>query len=74
VSPRATVSDAYTDQQVLGIEFGVFYYHIEIASLVEDPGVNQLILRLDLGPPLVLLEQSTVGVFRLRVLVEILHV
>src|SRR5215831_3478335 len=71
---RATVTDADADEYVFCLDLGVLNHHIEIAPLVEDTGVDQLILHEEFAPPAVLLDQLTVRVFRLRILIEILHV
>src|SRR5262245_49303499 len=68
---RAAIAEAEADEDVFRLELGVLHHHVEIAPLVEDPGVDQLILHLAFAPPPVLLDQLMVRVCRLRVLIEI---
>ena len=57
-----------------GAGFGIFDEHIEVAIVIEDAGVHQFILRSSLPLRLFSSTSSRVGKFRLRILVEILHV
>ena len=54
--------------------FRVLHEHVEIAVPIEDARVDQLKLRVRLGPPAVFLDQARVGKFRLRIFVQHLHV
>ncbi|HEY4595109.1 MAG TPA: hypothetical protein VIJ02_01815 [Thermoanaerobaculia bacterium] len=60
------------DQDVLGIGFRVFGEDVEIAALVEDPGVEDLEFRLVLAPAV--MDERAVGKLPLGVLVERLGV
>ena len=62
------------DEDVFGAAFGVFHEDVEVPVLVEDAGVEQLVLHLLAGAAAIRLDQVAVRVGRLRVLVEILHV
>ena len=61
-------------RDVLGVGLGELDEHVPVAVLVEDAGVEQLVLELGLRAAPVLRHQLSVGVLRLRVLVEHLHV
>ena len=71
---RAAVRDRDLDQNVFGVGFGIFDEHIEVAVVVEDASVEQFEFRLVLAAPPIFLHQLSVGKFRLRILVQILHV
>ena len=62
------------DRQVLRIGFGVLDEDVEVAIVVEDAGIEQLVLWTLSRAALVLLDQLAVGKRRLRVLVEETHV
>ena len=62
------------DQHVVGRILGVLDLHVEVAVLVEDARVEQLILQLVLSALAVDLDQLLVGKRRLRILVEALEV
>ena len=70
----APVGDGDAHQDVLGSRLGVLDEHVEVAILGEDPGVEQLELRLEPVPVAVPGDERLVGERRLRVLVEVLHV
>ena len=61
-------------QDVVRCRFRVLHHDIEIPIVVEDAGVQQLVLRLIRSPMAVLLHQLGVGVGTLRVLVQQLQV
>src|SRR5260370_40804909 len=71
---RSVVGCGDPDQDVFRSVLGIFHKDIEIAVLLEDTGVEQFILFVVLGSTLVRLYQIGIGIRRLRVLVEILHV
>ena len=71
---RAAIVDADLDQNVLGRFLGVFHEHIEIAVLVKHAGVEQLVLEFVAVAVAVGADQLIVGIRRLRIFVEILHV
>jgi hypothetical protein len=62
------------DGEVLDRRLGVLDLDVEVPALGEDAGVEQLILELFSRTPAVADHQIFVGVLRLGVLVEILHV
>ncbi len=70
---RAVV-DRHLHQNVVDIGLGIFDYDIEIAVVVEHPGVDQLELGLVPAAPSVLLDQPGVREGCLRILVEHAHV
>ena len=71
---RATVAGRNLYQNVLGRLFGVLDEHIEVAVVVEDAGVEQLVFEFVATASSVGVHQISVGKSRLRVLVEKLHV
>jgi hypothetical protein len=66
------VGDGDPDQDVLGIGFRVFGEDVEIAALVEDPGVEDLEFRLVL--PSAVMDEPLIGKLPLGILVERLGV
>jgi hypothetical protein len=71
---RAAVMGRYLDQDVLGRRLRILHEHVEVAVLLEDPGVEELVLHLVAAAPSVRLHQVGVGIRGLRVLVQELHV
>ena len=71
---RSPVDRGDAHEDVFGRALGVLDEHVEIAVVVEDAGVEELVLHLVAGAPAVRLHQVAVGIGRLRVLVEVLHV
>ena len=72
---RAAVVDRQPEEQVLGIGLGVLDEDVEVAVVVEDAGVEQLVLRSPRATARVAgAHEIVVGERRLRVLVELLHV
>ena len=71
---RSPIGGRDLHQDVLGARLGVFHEDVEVAVLLEDPGVEELVLHLVAAAPPVRLHQVGVGIGRLRVLVEKLHV
>ena len=70
----APVVDRHPDQDVVRTRLGVFHEHVEVAVVVEDPRVDQLVLEVLPRAPPIRLHEVTVGELPLRVLVEVLHV
>ena len=70
----AAVVDADPDEDVLGRLLGILDEHVQVAILIEDARVEQLVLELVPAPAPAGLDQVGVGERRLRVLVEVLHV
>ncbi len=66
----AAVVDGDPEEDVLRRRLGVLDEDVEVAVVVEDAGVEQLELRVQLAAAAVLLDQPGVGKLRLRVLVE----
>ena len=71
---RTAVVDRHADQDVLRSGLGVLDEDVEVPVVVEDPGVEQLVLELLARPPPIRLEEVPVRELALRVLVEVLHV
>ena len=71
---RSAVGCGDPHQDVFRTVFGIFHKDVEVAVVVEDAGVEQFILHVVPGTAAVRLHQIGVGIGRLRVLVEILHV
>ena len=71
---RSAIDRAHPDEDVLGIDLGELDEDIEVAVLVEDPGVEQLVLHVVARTAAVLGDQLVVRKLRLRILVEHLRV
>ena len=71
---RSPVDRRDLHQDVFRTGLGVLHEDVEVPVVVEDAGVEQLVLDLVPGTPAVRLHQVGVGKRRLRILVEILHV
>ena len=71
---RPPVGRGDLDQDVLGAGLGVFHEDVEVAVLPEDARIEQLVFHLLARAPPVRLHQVDVGVGRLGILVEVLHV
>ena len=71
---RPAVVRGHAHDDVVVGDLRVFDLDVEVAPLVEDPGVQQLVLRVVLRPAAVRPDQIVIGVRALGVLVEALHV
>jgi hypothetical protein len=69
-----TVGCCNLRQDVFRAGFGIVYEDVKVAVVIEDAGVQQFVLHLVPGATTVYRYQVGVGIGRLRVLVEILHV
>jgi len=70
----AAVADAEANQQLLGGRFGILDEHVEVAVVIEHARVQQLIFQRQPVPLAVGPHQVLVGIRRLGILVEVLHV
>src|SRR6202046_4150026 len=70
----AAISHANLDQNIGWRFLGVFHKNIEVAILVENAGIKQLVLRFGATAPPVSLDQIAIRKFILRIFVEHLHV
>ena len=71
---RPAITHADLDEDVLRRLLGILHEDIEVAILVEDTGIQQLVLHVATIAPFVRLDQIAVGKCRLRILVQVLHV
>ena len=71
---RPPVDRGDLHQDVLRATLGVLHEDVEVAVVLEDARVEQLVLHLVAGAPPVRLHQVGVGIGRLGILVEVLHV
>ena len=71
---RSPVDRRDPHQDVFGIALGVLHEDVEVAVVIEDAGVEEFILHLLPAAAAVRLHQVGVGIGRLGVLVEVLHV
>ena len=62
------------DEDVLRRFLGILDEHVEVAVLVEDTGIEQLILELAFPPPPIRFQQVGIGECRLGILIQVLHV
>jgi hypothetical protein len=69
-----TVPGCHPYQEILRRLLCVFDEHVEVAILVEDPGIDELVLLLVTATSGVSANEIVVGEGRLRILVQILHV
>src|SRR5277367_3811150 len=69
-----SITDADFDQQVVGRRLRVFNKNIEVAVVVEDAGVQQLVFLFVARALAVGLDEVVVWIGAMRVLVEVLHV
>ena len=70
----AAVDGGHPHQDVFRRGLGVLDDHVEVPVLVEQAGLDQLVLELAAVPASVLLEEPAVGELGLRVLVDVPHV
>src|SRR5215467_2787808 len=70
----AAITDGDLDQDFFRRFLGIFHKDIKISIVIEYTGVKQLILHLMPGSFLVGRDQIVIGICRLRIFVEILHV
>ena len=71
----AAIVDRDLDEDVLRRFLGVLDEHVEVAVLVEDPGIDQLVLELVLSPaPVRVSTRSAYGNADCGILVQVLHV
>ena len=70
----AAVVHGHLDEDVIRRSLGVLHEHVEVAILVEDPGVDQLVLELVARAPAVRRDDVAVGELALRVLVQQLQI
>jgi hypothetical protein len=70
----ATVDDADSHQHVLWRLLGILDEHIEVPVVIEDAGVEQLVLRIAASAAPAFRHQFGVGEGALRIFVQILHV
>ena len=71
---RARVVHRHANEDVVRTRLRVLHLHVEVTTVVEDPGVEELELGLLAPAPRVLLDEARVRVLVLRVLVERPHV
>src|SRR5206468_1856971 len=67
---RTPVDDGDAPQHVLDVRFRVLNLDVEVAVVVEEPGVDQLELRVLTAAARVLVDELLVGIRGLRILVE----
>jgi len=60
--------------KILAGNLAIFYKDIKITMVIEYAGVEKFVFEPSAGAFSVLIQQALVGVFRLRILVQILHV
>ena len=59
---------------IFDVGLGVLNKDIEVAVLLEDPGIQQLVFGIKLAAPAALGDQRRIGILALGILVQILHV
>src|SRR5471030_2644380 len=68
------VENCDTDRYVVRRGLGILHKDIEIPVFAEDPGIDQLVLRVQTAAPTVLLPDPLVWEFGLRILIQAFHV
>ena len=68
------VVDRDSHEHVFGRRLGVFHEHVEVAVVIEDPGVEQLVFEVVTPACPVGVDDLGVRICRLGILVEVLHV
>ena len=71
---RTSIVHRHSHEDVLGVGLRVLDLDVEVTVLVEDSGVDELILELSLRPRPIRRHEIVVGISGLRVLVEVPHV
>ena len=71
---RSAIVHGDADEHVFRTVLGVFHEHVEVPIIVEYAGIEQFVLELFPRSSPVGFDQVPVGIFALRVLVEVLHV
>ena len=71
---RSPVDRRDPHQDVFRTGLGILHEDVEVAVVIEDAGVEEFILHLVPGAPSVRLHQIGIGIGRLGILVEVLHV
>jgi hypothetical protein len=71
---RTAVVDGDADEDVFRCGLRVLEEHVEVAVLVEDAGIDQLVLEFLAGTAPILLHQLAIWISRLRILVQPLHI
>ena len=71
---RPAIAHADLDEDVLRRLLGILHKDIEVAIIVEDTRIQQLVLHVATITLFVLLDQIAVRESRLRILVQVLHV
>jgi len=71
---RAAIGQADLDEDVFRRLLRIFHKDVEITILVENAGIEQLVLHVAAVAPTVGFGQIVVGKCRMRILVQILHI
>src|SRR5271157_5484904 len=71
---RSAITHADLDKDVFRRLLGIFHEDVEVAVLVEDAGIQQFVLHVVSAASLVVFLEIFVGICRLRILVQVLHV
>ena len=70
----APVVHGDADEKIVGVGLGILDADVEVAAIVEDAGIGELELGLGAPASAVFLHEPSVGILRLRILVERAHV
>ena len=71
---RSAITHADLDQDVLRRLLGILHKHVEVAIVIEDARVEQLVFHVAAVAPFIRLDQIVIRKRGLRILVQILHV
>src|SRR5438874_6215848 len=70
----SAIKGFHANANIFGTGLGILNEDVEVAVIVEDAGIQQLIFHSAAVAPAVLLDQLTIRKFSLRILVQHLHV
>src|SRR5262249_31100286 len=71
---RSPVVDRDADQNIFRSSFGILDKNIEVAIVIEDASVDQFVFMIFSSPFFVCGDDVIVGISRMWILVEVLHV
>ena len=69
----SAIDDSQPDRHVVRRRFGVFEEHIEVATLIENAGIDEFVFLFQTRAASIFLDEVLIGKFLLRVFVEAAH-
>ena len=71
---RATIVDRDSNQRIFWICLGILHKDVEVSIVIENTRVEKFVLKLLPRTPPIGFHQIAIGIFTLRVFVQVLHV